>query len=68
MPERKEPLAAITCELSQGQREALRRIVMDWIDDGFMTPPYGSDYYDIFEWLEIEQGFGLSSYDIRRPR
>lgn len=49
------------------QVEALKRIVSDWISEGFTTPPYGDAYYDIFEKLgEAEDN--PFSYDTRRPK
>jgi hypothetical protein len=49
--------------LTLEQREALKRIVEDWINEGFTTPPYEDAYYDIFEALDVQQG----TYDTRRP-
>ena len=55
-------------KLNNKQLEALQRIILDWISDGFTTPPYDTEYYDIFEKIEIEQEDLSTDYDIRRPK
>lgn len=47
-------------------REALRDIVLEWIGEGFATPPYKPEVYDALEALGIT---GMSGpYDTTRPR
>ena len=58
-------MTAIRCDLTPKQRETLIDIVADWISEGFTTPPYTDDHYDIFEWLNL--GYEHTDYDIRRP-
>ena len=45
----------------------LREMIGEWIDEGFTTPPYTSEQYDIFEALGIFEPIGLAQYDVRRP-
>jgi hypothetical protein len=52
--------------LTAEQRDALERIVGDWIGEGFTTPPYGLAYYDIFEALGMASN-DPHTYDTRRP-
>jgi hypothetical protein len=58
----------LLASLTPAQRGALRRIVDDWIREGFQVPPYSPAYYDIFEALDLAEppGFGRG-YDTRRP-
>jgi len=51
--------------LNDKQREALADIVAEWIGEGFTTPPYTSEQYDIFEGLGLVGDSWL--YEIRRP-
>lgn len=50
------------------QIPVLREMVAQWIDEGFTTPPYTDEQYDIFEALDLFENPGLCSYDIRRPK
>lgn len=52
--------------LTPEQFDALRRIVSDWIGEGFTTPPYTAAQYDLFEALDLAQD-NPYSYDTRRP-
>ena len=44
----------IELELTEGEFKTLKAIVLDWINEGFVTPPYTDDEVSIFEKLEIE--------------
>jgi len=47
----------------------LRAIVVDWINDGFTTPPYEEDIYSIFEKLDIHNDIPFPlHYDVNRPK
>lgn len=55
-------------QLTTEQLRALKRIVGDWIGEGFTTPPYEDPYYDIFEALELDEAPDKTGcYDTRRP-
>jgi hypothetical protein len=56
----------IKAELTSDQRQALQRIVGEWIYEGLAVPPYEDAYYDIFEWLDLANTENI--YDTRRPR
>ena len=49
------------------QLDALRSIVIDWIGEGFTTPPYRAEVYDIFEALDIHGQPSIASYNTDRP-
>lgn len=49
--------------LSDTARQALRRMVEDWIGEGFTCPPYTDAQYEAFEWLGITDN---PVYDVRR--
>jgi hypothetical protein len=51
-------------EFTDEEEKQIKIIVEDWINDGFLTPPYEEVLYDIFEKLEVEALF----YDIKRPK
>jgi hypothetical protein len=51
-------------DLDEIQIEALRRMVREWVGEGFTTPPYEDAYYDIFAALGIK----TQVYDIERPK
>lgn len=52
-------------QFTDKQTAALARIVEQWVDEGFTSPPYYTDeQYDIFEMLEIES----TQYNIARPQ
>ena len=57
--------SALFARLTVEQEAALKRIVGDWIGEGFTTPPYGDAYYDIFEALDLDRNRKWS-YDTRR--
>ncbi len=52
--------------LSKSEWHILRRVVMEWIDEGFSIPPYHANFYDILDKLHI-QPKDVSQYDIIRP-
>lgn len=54
-------------EFAGKQVDALRGIVSQWIGEGFTTPPYSDEHYDIFEALKLDEDIP-HSYDTRRPR
>ena len=64
-----------TLSLSDDQYDALRDMVLDWINEGFTTPPYKGVEYDLFEILGINNENGPSYgdgtprtfYDLNRP-
>lgn len=61
---RRPPLPSVT--FSPEEAAALREIVIDWINEGFIGgPPYGAEQYAIFERLGVPDGAVV--YDIRRP-
>jgi len=50
------------------ERSWLIGIVVDWINDGFTTPPYNDEVYSIFEKLGIHNDVPFPlQYDVERP-
>jgi len=50
--------------LTPAEVETVRRMVQAWIGEGFTTPPYKPEVYDVFEKLGIYESF---PYDVKRP-
>ena len=46
--------------------DALRGIVEEWISEGFTTPPYRPEVYDLFDLLGLDPD-RRRQYDIRKP-
>jgi hypothetical protein len=46
--------------------ETARDVVITWVDEGFTTPPYPEEYYDLFEFLGITNE-DVTQYDVARP-
>ncbi len=54
--------------MSKQAKERLRQIVMQWVGEGFTTPPYDDTTYEVFESLGIDNSsFPFPSYDVERP-
>ena len=53
-------------ELTEKHKEELKCILASWIDEGFTTPPYTSEIYDLIEWLDIKQEDIVNGYDLER--
>ena len=45
---------------------SLRRIVVDWLGEGFLVPPYPRVVYDLIDHFEITQE--ECHYDLTRPQ
>ena len=52
---------------NEKQIEFITRVLYDWLNDGFTTPPYSDEAYDVIEELKIENEY-VVSYDIERPK
>lgn len=53
-------------ELTDGQLATLQNIFYSWVGEGFTTPPYQPEVYDLFEMVGLEKYAGMD-YDIERP-
>ena len=53
-------------EFTDKQIETLRQIVIDWINEGFTSPPYSPEQLEIFRTLGITNKDSFM-YDVERP-
>lgn len=41
-------------DLTEEMKATIREMVVDWIAEGFTSPPYSEVQHDVFRWLGIE--------------
>jgi len=54
-------------ELNFQEINELRKIMIDWLNDGFKTPPYNDEIYSLIKKFGISQE-EVSIYDLKKPK
>lgn len=51
---------------TDAETKVLKEMAEGWIEEGFTSPPYTTEHYNIFEKLELNPKRFI--YDIERPK